>query len=214
MAKKHRFGEVCRLLDIQPYVLRYWETEFPALATDDSGGGQRTYSDDDIAVIRRIKELLYSEGFTLVGAKKKLQAELAEGPLSEAAEAPEPESEPKPEPEPEPGLEEETASEAVDDDPVTEDADDEPAEEVAAAAEAAEPDDSESQSSEPEESEPEESESEESESEEPELEASGDEDVAETSESAAEESVPSVDLKALSGILADAQELLASLRKG
>lgn len=83
MAKKkvHRFGEVCRLLDVQPYVLRYWETEFPALAGDDAGGAQRTYTDEDLAVVQRIKELLYSESFTLVGAKKKLQAELDEGKL-------------------------------------------------------------------------------------------------------------------------------------
>ncbi len=86
MAKKkqHRFGEVCRLLDVQPYVLRYWETEFPALANDEETSGQRTYSEDHLAVIRRIKELLYSEGFTLVGAKKKLQAELVEGTLQVA----------------------------------------------------------------------------------------------------------------------------------
>lgn len=77
--KQHRFGEVCRLLDVQPYVLRYWETEFPALANESESSGQRTYSEDDLQVIRRIKELLYSEGFTLVGAKKKLQAELSEG---------------------------------------------------------------------------------------------------------------------------------------
>ncbi len=82
MAKKkvHRFGEVCRLLDVQPYVLRYWETEFPALASDDDSG-QRSYTDKDLAVVQRIKELLYNESFTLVGAKKKLQAELDKGEL-------------------------------------------------------------------------------------------------------------------------------------
>ena len=78
--KVHRFGEVCRLLDVQPYVLRYWETEFPALASDDDSG-QRTYTDEDLAVVQRIKELLYNESFTLVGAKKKLQAELDKGEL-------------------------------------------------------------------------------------------------------------------------------------
>lgn len=83
MAKKkvHRFGEVCRLLDIQPYVLRYWETEFPALSGGEENVTQRTYTEEDLAVVQRIKELLYNESFTLVGAKKKLQAELDEGQL-------------------------------------------------------------------------------------------------------------------------------------
>lgn len=79
--KVHRFGEVCRLLDVQPYVLRYWETEFPALSSGEENVTQRTYTEEDLAVVQRIKELLYNESFTLVGAKKKLQAELDEGQL-------------------------------------------------------------------------------------------------------------------------------------
>lgn len=74
--KKLKIGDVCKQADVQPYVLRYWETEFPALAPDKSGGGQRTYTERDIEVITRIKELLYTEGFTIAGAKKKLEAEL------------------------------------------------------------------------------------------------------------------------------------------
>jgi DNA-binding transcriptional MerR regulator len=62
---------------VQPYVLRYWETEFPALAPNKSGGGQRLYTQREIDVILRIKQLLYSEGFTIAGAKKKLEADLA-----------------------------------------------------------------------------------------------------------------------------------------
>lgn len=74
--KKLKIGDVCKQADVQPYVLRYWETEFPALAPDKSGGGQRTYTQRDIEVVMRIKELLYTEGFTIAGAKKKLEAEL------------------------------------------------------------------------------------------------------------------------------------------
>lgn len=74
--KTYKIGEVCRMADLQPYVLRYWETEFPALAPSKSGGGQRTYSQREIDIILRIKQLLYSEGFTIAGAKKKLDTEL------------------------------------------------------------------------------------------------------------------------------------------
>jgi DNA-binding transcriptional MerR regulator len=74
----YKIGEVCRLADVQPYVLRYWETEFPSLAPNKSGGGQRLYTQREIDIILRIKQLLYSEGFTIAGAKKKLEAELAD----------------------------------------------------------------------------------------------------------------------------------------
>ena len=79
MAKKlyYKIGEACKKLDIQPYVLRYWETEFPPLSPDKSKSGQRVYSQQDLAVIRRIKELLYEEGYTIAGAKKKLEGELS-----------------------------------------------------------------------------------------------------------------------------------------
>jgi DNA-binding transcriptional MerR regulator len=72
----YKIGEVCRMADVQPYVLRYWETEFPALAPEKSGGGQRLYTQREIDIILRIKQLLYSEGFTIAGAKKKLDGEL------------------------------------------------------------------------------------------------------------------------------------------
>ena len=66
------------MADVQPYVLRYWETEFPPLAPNKSGGGQRMYTQREIDIILRIKQLLYSEGFTIAGAKKKLETELAD----------------------------------------------------------------------------------------------------------------------------------------
>ena len=86
MAEKLYFkiGEACKQLDIQPYVLRYWETEFPALSPDKSKSGQRVYSRQDLGIIRRIKELLYDEGYTIAGAKKKLESELESGGVAEA----------------------------------------------------------------------------------------------------------------------------------
>jgi DNA-binding transcriptional MerR regulator len=85
----YKIGEVCKLADVQPYVLRYWETEFPALAPNKSGGGQRLYTQREIDIIMRIKQLLYSEGFTIAGAKKKLdEAPAAEVEIPQAAPAP------------------------------------------------------------------------------------------------------------------------------
>jgi len=85
----YKIGDACKAIGIQPYVLRYWETEFPALAPNKSKSGQRVYSERELAVIRRIKELLYDEGYTIAGAKKKLETELANGEVEEtAAEAP------------------------------------------------------------------------------------------------------------------------------
>ena len=81
----YKIGEACKLLDIQPYVLRYWETEFPALSPSKSKSGQRVYGETDFSVIQRIKELLYEEGYTIAGAKKKLETELASGGPKTAA---------------------------------------------------------------------------------------------------------------------------------
>lgn len=77
--RSFKIGEVCRLADLQPYVLRYWETEFPPLAPTKSGGGQRVYSQHEVDIVLRIKQLLYSDGFTIAGAKKKLDAEQKTG---------------------------------------------------------------------------------------------------------------------------------------
>src|SRR3954463_5040223 len=79
----YKIGEACKALGIQPYVLRYWETEFPALTPSKSRSGQRVYSEKELEIIRRIKELLYEEGYTIAGAKKKLETELAAGSLGE-----------------------------------------------------------------------------------------------------------------------------------
>ena len=72
-----KIGEVCEITDTQPYVLRYWESEFPALAPAKNSSGQRIYRRRDIETVLRIKQLLYEEGFTIAGAKKRLEAEMA-----------------------------------------------------------------------------------------------------------------------------------------
>ena len=72
-----KIGEVCEITDTQPYVLRYWESEFPALAPAKNSSGQRIYRRRDIDTVLRIKQLLYEEGFTIAGAKKRLESELA-----------------------------------------------------------------------------------------------------------------------------------------
>ncbi|NWG00819.1 MAG: MerR family transcriptional regulator [Thermoanaerobaculaceae bacterium] len=72
-----KIGEVCEIVGVKPFVLRYWETEFAELAPAKGAGGQRTYSKADVEIILRIKQLLYEERFTVVGAKKRLAEELA-----------------------------------------------------------------------------------------------------------------------------------------
>jgi len=72
---RYKIGEVCRIADVQPYVLRYWESEFPVLAPDKSSPGPRTYSGRELKLIERIKRLLYDEGYTIAGAKKRLESE-------------------------------------------------------------------------------------------------------------------------------------------
>jgi len=72
-------AEACRMAEVAPYVLRYWETEFPALAGGKEKGAAKLYSSRDVKIIGRIRELLYDEGFTVAGAKKRLEAEISEG---------------------------------------------------------------------------------------------------------------------------------------
>ena len=71
-----KIGEVCEITDTQPYVLRYWESEFSALAPAKNSSGQRIYRRKDIETVLRIKQLLYDEGFTIAGAKKRLETEM------------------------------------------------------------------------------------------------------------------------------------------
>lgn len=94
----YRIGEVCRIVGVEPHVLRYWETEFPTLSPPKNKGGQRTYRPKDIELLLAIRKLLYEEGFTIAGARKKLErsgaaaVDLPEGaapvPGAEATNAP------------------------------------------------------------------------------------------------------------------------------
>lgn len=67
-----RIGEVSRLAETKPYVLRYWETEFPTLKPTKSATGHRLYRRPDVEMVLEIKRLLYEEGFTIDGARKCL----------------------------------------------------------------------------------------------------------------------------------------------
>jgi DNA-binding transcriptional MerR regulator len=68
-----RIGEVASLVGVEPHVLRYWEREFRSIRPTKSSKGQRVYSRRDVESLMRVRELLYAEGFTIAGAKKKLQ---------------------------------------------------------------------------------------------------------------------------------------------
>ena len=68
----YRIGEVSRLTGLEPYVLRYWETEFPQIKPDKGGSGQRLYKKKDLDTILQVKQLLYKDGYTIAGARKKL----------------------------------------------------------------------------------------------------------------------------------------------
>ena len=61
-----------RLTGLEPYVLRYWETEFPQIKPDKGGSGQRLYKKKDLDTILQVKQLLYKDGYTIAGARKRL----------------------------------------------------------------------------------------------------------------------------------------------
>lgn len=71
-----RIGEVSRLCDVPAYVLRFWESEFPNLKPHKGGTGQRLYRRRDVETALRIKSLLYSEGYTIPGARQVFKSEL------------------------------------------------------------------------------------------------------------------------------------------
>ena len=68
----YSIGDVSEMTDLKQYVLRYWETEFPMLKPAKNRAGNRTYKNEDIKVIRQIKELLYEKKFIIQGAKQYL----------------------------------------------------------------------------------------------------------------------------------------------
>jgi DNA-binding transcriptional MerR regulator len=76
-----KIGEVCELAGLEPYVLRFWETEFPILAPQKSKAGHRVYRKRDVEMVLKIKSLLYERGFTIAGARKHLgRSKALEGP--------------------------------------------------------------------------------------------------------------------------------------
>jgi DNA-binding transcriptional MerR regulator len=68
-------GEVSELCDVKPHVLRYWETEFPGLKPVKRRGNRRYYQRHDVLTIRQIRSLLYDQGFTITGARQRLEGE-------------------------------------------------------------------------------------------------------------------------------------------
>jgi DNA-binding transcriptional MerR regulator len=105
-----KIGEVCDIVGVQPHVLRYWESEFPMLQPQKNRAGQRTYRRKDVEMALRIRELLYDEGFTIAGAKRKLLGEGRSGSSRLQIVPPggmpseEPEVPPQPAPEPTPQI--------------------------------------------------------------------------------------------------------------
>jgi len=69
--------EVAEMAQVKPHVLRYWETEFSTLRPRKNRAGNRTYREKDVQLVLLIRKLLYEEGFTIKGARKRLQEKKA-----------------------------------------------------------------------------------------------------------------------------------------
>lgn len=81
----YSIGEVCRLVGLKPHVLRYWESQFPALSPGKNRSGNRVYRRKEIKLILLVKHLLYEEKYTIDGAKQKLERLRRDGALPAAA---------------------------------------------------------------------------------------------------------------------------------
>jgi DNA-binding transcriptional MerR regulator len=99
--EQFKLNEVCKLANVQPYMLRFWGTEFPQLEAAKSGTGQRLYSRDQVAMILEIRHLLFDEGLTIAGARKKLAMAAEAGGAK-----------PSPAPRPQPAVRDEEGEEA------------------------------------------------------------------------------------------------------
>ena len=82
----YRIGEVSRITEVRPFVLRYWEEEFPMLEPVKGHQGYRLYRQQDVDLVLKIKRLLYDEGFTIAGARRHLRDLENGGGLEAAAE--------------------------------------------------------------------------------------------------------------------------------
>jgi len=89
-----KLNEVCKLSNVQPYMLRFWGTEFSQLEAAKSGTGQRLYSRDQVQLILEIRRLLFDEGLTIAGARKRVSAMQKKGTLPVPAKV-QPPDEPK-----------------------------------------------------------------------------------------------------------------------
>ncbi len=78
-------GEVSELCGVKPHVLRYWEQEFTQLKPVKRRGNRRYYQHHEVLLIRRIRELLYEQGFTISGARNKLDSRITEARIGAAA---------------------------------------------------------------------------------------------------------------------------------
>jgi len=76
----YRIGEVSKITELEDYILRYWESEFKALSPLKNKAGQRIYTQDDVDLILKIKELLYKDKYTIAGAKKEISKKLPKKP--------------------------------------------------------------------------------------------------------------------------------------
>jgi len=77
-------GEVAELCEVKPHVLRYWEQEFPQLKPVKRRGNRRYYQRHDVLLIRQIRSLLYDEGFTIGGARQRLEGEGAKTDITQS----------------------------------------------------------------------------------------------------------------------------------
>jgi DNA-binding transcriptional MerR regulator len=86
--KLYKAGDVCELLQVQPYVLRSWEKEFPGIGVQGkSPDSPRLYRQSDLEHVRQIKQLVFGEGLTVAGARRKLETSMPSGAVVSEAEA-------------------------------------------------------------------------------------------------------------------------------
>ncbi|MXW68233.1 MAG: MerR family transcriptional regulator [Gemmatimonadales bacterium] len=81
----YSIGEACEIADLKPHVLRYWETQFSALRPTKNRAGNRVYRPKQIQLVQLLRHLLYTERYTIEGAKRKLDQLRAGGELAEQA---------------------------------------------------------------------------------------------------------------------------------
>jgi DNA-binding transcriptional MerR regulator len=81
----YSIGEVCEIVDLEPHVLRYWESQFPVLNPSKNRAGNRVYRRKEIKLIQLLRHLLYGEKYTIEGARQKLEQLRSDGKLARAA---------------------------------------------------------------------------------------------------------------------------------